>query len=826
MQAMFRFLRRLKKPLPPPEPGSSPEALWHADFSSMEASRFECIDEDRYATRTNDGELVLELRKASLFAWTDAGDYRYADASIEAEIGFGPAGPLRSAGLLLRKASDSSFLYVLVSSDGATRMDLVFNGEPRVIVPWIDCPWAVGSQSIVLSLVSRGPRFVVLINGRFAFEAEDDSLGTGTVAFAAQSYEEPASLYLTSFSIDSRPIEAESDYIRFTRILVADSDQRRRLAEGLFGQGYFVAALVQLRKIADRGDIAAQDRFLEAECLLRLELLDEAAAAIDACLQIDPGYEQAIEERYNILYLKGDYARLRESLEADPARLASSPRLANLLGHAHYNQGSWTKAATAYGNAAENDPQMPIYARNKAMALENSADLVAASGAWLMAAKGFYEHEAWDEASDCSQRLRERGFDKSVLASLDGMIAYGRGDTKTAKATLARLWKSKRIDAPASYVYGLILTREGKRMEATEAFKHATGLEPERAIYRYRLAEALFLSGQDCKHELALALKAAPQDGWTLNLAGQTALAAGKTALASTYFTKAVAALPLEAVPAINLSQAYTSAGLHDEAIRHLEDWPQRSATAANRLGNALAAAGRIEEAASAYEKACTMGISGDDEDADPLEYRVNLAAALLELGELSRAEESLRKVLEHREDARALLLMGDIVSQYGDLGRAEMAYRSALEIEPRNIAAMKRLANHYLFRNRYQRAESMAERLSALDPVAAAALRATIHEATTQNLACSLCGTSWELPLPVPAVPRSRLKGEPDDDSPAGSCPDCGKVYCVACRKHELSEGRFTCPECSSRLNLNDDRVRWVVLERIKASEAGRLPF
>lgn len=823
---MFRFMRRFKKPLPPPEPGSSPEALWQADFSSIEASRFEHIDEERYATRTLDGALILELRKASLFAWADAGDYRYTDASIEAEIDFGHPGSRCAAGILLLKADDSSFIYVLVSSDGAVRMDLVFNGEPRVIVPWIDCPWVAGAESMVLSVVSRGPRIVVMLNGRFAFEAEDDSLESGAVAFAAQSYDEPAIIRLISFRIESRPLEAESDYIRFTRIIVADSAQRRRLAEGLFGQGYFVAALVQLRKIALQGEAEAQDRFLEAECLLRLELYEDAAKAIDACLAIDPSYDPAIEERYNLLYLRGDYARLREDLEADAARLASSPRLYNLLGHAHYNQGSWEKAAAAYGSAAEGDPLMPIYARNKAMALENARDIVAASGAWLLAAKGFYEQEAWDEASDCSIRLRERGFDTSVLASLDGMIAYGRGDLKTAKAQLYKLWKSKRADAPSSYVYGLILNEEGKRLEAIDAFRQAVALDPDRPIYRYRLAETLFMSGKDCDEEISMALHVAANDGWVLNLAGQAALAAGKVSVAAEYFEKALAALPQEHVPAINLSQAYTTEGRHEEAIRVLGSWPNRSASAANRLGNALAAAHRIEDAAKAYEKACVIGVSSKDEDSDPVEYRINLAAALFELGELSRAEDSLRQALEIREDPRALVLMGDIVSEFGDIGRAEMAYRAAIERDPHHALAMKRLATHYLLRHRYEQAAQVADTLSAIDKDSAAAIQLAIHDATTQSLACSVCGISWELPLPTPPAPRSRLKGEPSDDSPAGSCPDCGKVYCVACRKNDIVDGRFTCPECLTRLNLNDDRVRWLVLDRIKTSKAGRLPF
>jgi transcription elongation factor Elf1 len=165
---------------------------------------------------------------------------------------------------------------------------------------------------------------------------------------------------------------------------------------------------------------------------------------------------------------------------------------------------------------------------------------------------------------------------------------------------------------------------------------------------------------------------------------------------------------------------------------------------------------------------------------------------------------------------------MGDIAEEYGDLGRAELAYRASLEREPGNAAVLKRLAGHYLSRRRYERAQAIASELEPLDPEAASGVRAAIRAATTETLSCAACGQSWELPKPTPSAPRSRLRGEPPGDSPAGSCPACGKVFCVACRRDDLSEGRFTCPECGVSLNLNDDRVRWVVLERIKAAEAG----
>jgi tetratricopeptide (TPR) repeat protein len=651
----------------------------------------------------------------------------------------------------------------------------------------------------------------MLVNGRLALETEDDTFAAGGAAFAAQSYDAPATIRLHSFSIESRPVEVEVEYLRYARVVAADSVQRRALAEGLFMLGYHVAALVQLRKIQDSGEVQARDRFLEAECFMRLELPDEAAAALDSCLAIDPTMEEAIEERYNLLYLRGRFLELREALEADKQRLADSPRLLDLLGHAWYNLGSWDEAARAYGAAAAADGSMPIYARNQAAAFERTGELGAASGAWLAAAQGFYAQSAWDDARECSARLRELGYDRTELDSLDGLVAYGSGDTAAAETMLGKALRKGKATAPAAYIYGLLLSAKGKGTEAIHAFGKAVELDPGVHIYRYRLAEAKFNTGGNCGAELEAAIESAPDDGWTLNLAGQSALKAGDYASAAAWFTKAATALPEEAVPAVNLSHALEAMGRRTEAVSALGSWPSRSPAAANRLGNLLAAQGRPDEAVAAFEDACTL----DPEDPDLPDYRVNLAAALLGQGRFSEAEGYLRKVLEGRDDARAMALMGDIATEYGDIGRAEVSYREALELEPGNAAIMCRLADHYLDRLRYGQAAKVAGLLETADPAQAARIRAAVRAATTETISCAACGRTWELPRPVPEARRASLRGEPPDDSPAGSCPTCGKVFCVACRKGAIEDGRFTCPDCGERLNLNDGRIRWLVIQR-----------
>ena len=71
------------------------------------------------------------------------------------------------------------------------------------------------------------------------------------------------------------------------------------------------------------------------------------------------------------------------------------------------------------------------------------------------------------------------------------------------------------------------------------------------------------------------------------------------------------------------------------------------------------------------------------------------------------------------------------------------------------------------------------------------------------------------------PRPERGERRAMPPDDSPAGACPRCGKVFCIACRKAELADSRFTCPDCGEALKLSDNRLRYLVRESIRRDRA-----
>lgn len=805
---MIRLLRSLfEKPVPPPPPsGSLAEFHWEPDLSDAASAGFQLGGDGRYEASSSAEGLVLELLKPSLFAWSQSEAYKIADAVVCARFSLPEDG---AAGLVLRMASDESFYYLSVSRDGAARLDLLFNGEARALVPWVPCPWLAGERELVLDLVMRGSRFIALANGRWAFEIDDDAIAEGRLGFAARSGESGgARATLRLLSADSRPMETELEFARLGRALRKDPGQRRRLAEALFTDGLYVPAAVQYKALADSGDATADDYLAKARCSLRLGLVDDALEELGRCLSLEPAHAEATRERHNALYLAGRFAELRDGLAAGDG--PSDPMLLNLLGHAHYSLGAWDRAAAAYARAADGDPSTPLYRKNEARALEREGRRAEAAAAWLAAARGFFAAEAWDDASICSLRLRELRYDARALDSLDARIAYGRGELKEAEAAFAKLAKKKALDAPCAYLYGRMKAARGDGDGALALYRAAAAAEPETAVYRFRLAEALYLSGDpDYRTELDAALVLAPEDGWILNLAGLAELGRDDAA-AEGFFRRAAAAIAEEPEPLVNLAEAMIRRGRAAEAAELLRRAAEARPEAANQLGNALAACGRLAEAAEAYGRAaalCADRRGGPEETAS---YLGNRAAALIELGELAAAEGALRRALELSPgDLRATMLMGDVAIELGDYVRGELAYRAALAEAPGDRSLLSRLARSLKARARYAEARAAAEALPP-GPERDGVL-AEIEAASRETLSCDGCGRAWSCPRPLPAVPKGALRGEPPDESPAGACPSCGAVFCVGCAKHTLTDGRLLCPRCGGRLKLEDDRLRFV---------------
>jgi len=820
---MFEFLKRMFQKKPNAEPDAIPEELWSSEMNGSVSGRFLPVSEERYrGSYLPEGGFELALLRKDLFAWADAPNHRYENFALEAEIEFSEGSGHCAAGFLLRMEGDRDFVYLLVSNHGYLRVDAVFNGSPHAVIPWTECPAPI-SSSFNLKAVVIGSRIVIAVDDRWAAECEDETVRQGHLAFAAQNYEEASEIrcVLRYMLVESRPLEVEAWRLRRSVLEKADPAQRVRLARSLTAAGLDIPALVQLRKAEQSRALDGEDLFLQAECSLRLGLYEDAESALKASLQVfgSASNEQARlarEELANLLYLRGRYLELKEELEAQGERVSESPRLSDLLGHAQWNLGSWEKAAEAYGAAARMEPDMPIFALNEARSWDQAKKRKEAADAYERAARGFLAQESFDDLKECLQRLKSLKPRSDQTAALEGKLLYRAGKKTEAQQIFHRLVEKGTDDSAVFYLLGLILSERGKRTDAVGFLRRACEMEADFPLYWFRLAEAQFLSGDmdGAKVPLSKARELDPENGWALNLAGLIADRAGNRDDAESLFRSARERLPEETAVAVNLSDVLSRSDRVAEALDILSAFPDAPA-ARNQAGNILVRDGRLEDAAGDYARAvrAASGLVSPEEEA---EFRTNYAACCLELERYSETEEQLRRALEIAPSQRTYLLTGDLAARYGDRYRAETAWRAGLELFPGDPDLLECLTRHRIFRGAYKEAAETADELAQTNPVRAERLREAIREATTVLYSCAVCGRQWRAPKELPTQSDRSIRAQPPDDSPAGACPKCGKVYCVGCRKDSLEDSRFTCPDCGDFLKLTDDRLRFLVLERL----------
>lgn len=792
-----------------PDPDDFVHEKWESRFGLFQEKRFEEESSEHFQTHYNDKGLNIELNRQDLFSWSINPLFQYRDLVLEGDLVL-DSSAYGAAGFVVRFTNEDNYYYALVSNRGYFRFDVVFNGEPICLLPWIPLP-APFEPSFTLTVLAHGDHFTFMYNKDWIGEVLDDHLTAGRVGFAAQVYHEGQgfSALLRRVTLESRPLEVEAFFQRWVQVVPPEPEQRRTLAQVFFGQGFFAETVRQVRKNSRVTDLTREDKFLMANALVRQGLYTDALPQLDELIASEPQWKEALSEKAGLLYLQSRYFDLKEFLEPQMELFSENINAWNLLGHAYLGVGNWEKGCLAYTKAWELSPQTPLIAMNLARCHLKSGKTEAASGVFLAAAWEFYRQEAWADLQSALVELKTLKVKGPESLALEGLWLYQVGEYIDSLQKLTSALEQGYEDSAVHYVLGLILRDTGKPAAALPHFERATSLEPDFVYYQFRLAETRHLLGQDPGSAAEKAIQGAPNDPWILNFQGQLETDVQRSVF---YFEKSHLSLPNEPLIAANLAQAYTLASRRTEAFKLLENFPQDAHCQA-LWGDIFASLKEWEDAQRHYEWAVRLA-------PEVARYKENAAEVALALEQFSRAEELLIPLVETSPNARVITALGDLAWKLGDFTRAEVALRTALELDDTLPTPWQILGDIYLARNKWDKLETHLDDMLKRD-IPEQGLRERYLEATHEKIQCATCGLEWQVPRVLGPQGGLRLEGEPPAGAPAGQSPITGKVYCIGCAQQHLKGNRFICPESGQNLNLSDDRLIWLLKREIAKVQA-----
>ena len=780
------------------------EERWSTRFRRFGDHRFEIETNADYSVSIESRALTLAISRPRVFAWTDNPNDIFRDFVLSAEIRFDGESPC-AAGFLFRKTDDSTFYYILVSQEGKFRFDSVVNGSPIPLIAWTECPIRPEGEPFGIRVVARGDSFTMYQNEEWIGEVVDNSIISGRIAFGAQNYGDSCAVSLTSITVETRPFEVEAGYYRSSNYLPVDPNRRIVLARTFFRMGQFAESGVQVRRAGNDRELSSEEHFLLGSAHLNMGEYDAALESVETAIELDHSNEAAIAEKANLLYLTDRLSDFEVHFARHDASFKLHPGMLNLRGNCAFALLNWQLARDSYDRAISLQGDVALFHLNLGRCKERLNDPEGAIEAYTNAARLFFDDEAYDEIDRIIARFEAIAPDSLARAEIAAKLAFAEGRLFEANRLLSEATGRGSTDSSIYFLVGIIEARSHDREAANESFARAIALEPDYPLYHFRYAENRYLAGMDAEDAIERAIELAPRDGWALNLAGMYSLDRSQYVEAVSLFARALEELPEESDIVANLAEAKFHLGDLESALELLEARDD-SAPCVYQRGVIEAETGDVSKAINTLRTAVSMNPENET-------YRETLAAVLFDDDRVHESEELLQELLESGSTPRRLNLVAQIARAKGEYRRGESALVEALKIEPTNPDLKYNLASHYYFMGAWEEVIDMLD--GSIDD-RSVTLRDRAVSASRRRIECAGCGREWWAPRDIATQPVLKLKGEPPVDSPAGKCPNCGSIYCVECASRSIKNGRFHCESCGSRLNLNDDHLRYLVLQYV----------
>lgn len=281
--------------------------------------------------------------------------------------------------------------------------------------------------------------------------------------------------------------------------------------------------------------------------------------------------------------------------------------------------------------------------------------------------------------------------DSAELRVFSARIAIEQGNLELAEAELLKASTADPKNASADYYRGVLMQRWQRTARALELYETACEKNPKELAYVLARAEALV--ALDREAEAQTLLKTAQDSGDFENsaelrsLRGQIYYRQKKYAEACEQLREATLLSPEEIGIREQLARSLYAAGRKAEATPVLErlvadEKFAKRADLFTQLGECYLAAGRPNEAKAAFETASNLQPGN-------LDYTLNLTKAALDVGDIRRADLTVRRAVAISPgDAQANLMLGFVRLEQKKYEEALTAFRRSAAADAKDSTA------------------------------------------------------------------------------------------------------------------------------------------